>query len=797
MRTYIDPSVELVDSSNSNVWFWEWLKSRATIVKNQDDIDLDVSKLSCINNLPEYIKVGDEVVNTEEYKKRIMRMNLQYMNSYVLTFDLHCSALFRDLLFNINNSGQWSTSNRFLFSLYGPESVFDESMYHISSEYKDIPEWEDQFTKYMKAIKEDQVVDHNRRQMPYSISSASMWTANYRTVISMISFLKHHVPFLYEVYGKQFMRELNINESYLSVDDSPALTQYILRDRSNWEEGTRYVNGHVTVNTYMGLILYSQFIRQTDTCISGFYNLLMHDDPEEFKHKVFKGDTKMAIQCSASYDKIKRTVQNRLCAFAMSSGTDYCSWTYFLTRFMDKDLSLEQFMELLPCKFKDNKVVDCKFYDDIKFRNEGKELSNCPCPLFSMSMKDAQFKKNRDQNIIGDKYYELTRHLAFNGLDHKYETKLWTSDLIIRTKVELIDEIKKKIAFHANLIEEQWKSESPNYRTFSLSKYSQYAVGNDYTCMLKGYLIDYIRLLLDGEFYDSYVIDFGGDVYVQNLNNRMIQIENSKFNIHIDSGKYSIFTSGNTNKRGNHIIGSRRNSYCTIVKKWQSDEVVDNILCDIFATKAYAGEQCMINLIRQLNGVQSLYFTEGGDLINTTYCASPFFNKVQVEIRDNMLSKLTSAFRPDKTESSLRYDQGDDTAVDEVVLDNVRGIDESTCLCFPMNTKDLGTLFEVGHAIAKNKILIAYDEKKDSYYINMGIENRNVYTHGDNYLFDCSKKRDVIAMGYLYSKLPRANISYELNGSPDNIMLSVNFNHIEKVDGKYKLIKRNESDRDR
>lgn len=758
---------------------------------------MDVSKLSCINNLPEYIKVGDEVVNTEEYKKRIMRMNLQYMNSYVLTFDIHGSCLFRDFLFNINNSGAWATSNRYLFSTYGPDSIYDETMYHISSEYKDIPEWEDQFTKYMEAIKKDQIVDHNRREMPYSISSAFMWTANYRTAVNAIAFMKRHIPFFYKYYGVKLMNALGIDSTMLPVDDSPTLTQYILRDTYNWAEDAWIFNGNATVNTYMGLILYSQFIRQTDTRIVGFYNELIHENANEFKHKVFKGNTKLMVQCNASYDKIKRTIQNRLCAFAMSSGTDYCSWTYFLTKFIDKNLSLDQFMKLLPCKFKDNKVIDCKFYDDIKFRNEGKELSNCPCPLFSMSMKDAQFKKDRDQNIIGDKYYELTRHLAFNGLDHKYETILWTSNLIIRTKIELVDEIKKKITFHANLIEEQWRSEDPNYRTFTLSNYAQYAVGNDYTCMLKGYLIDYIRLLLDGEFYDSYIIDFGGDVYIQNLHNRMVQIENSKFNVHIDSGRYSIFTSGNTDKRGDHIIGSRKNSYCTIIKKWGANEQVNNTLCDIFATKAYAGEECMINLLRQLNGVRFLYFTESGELINTTYCASPFFNKVQVEIRDNMLSKLSSAFRPDKTESSLRYDQGDDTEVNEVVSDNIRGIDKSTCLCFPMNTKDLGTLFEVGHAIAKDKILIAYDEKKDSYYINVGIENRNIYTHGDSYLFNCSKKRDVIAMGYLYSKLPRTNLFYELNGSPDNIMLSVNFNHIEKIDGEYKIIERNESDRDK
>jgi hypothetical protein len=166
----------------------------------------------------------------------------------------------------------------------------------------------------------------------------------------------------------------------------------------------------------MGLIMYSQFLRQGSTICSGFYNELIHDDKDEFVHKVFKGDTILNITYVAHKDRLERTVSNRLCAFAMSSGDGPCSWSYFLNNFLRDDLNPDEFRRLLPCKFgSDGKVCHCKFHEDIQFRNSGTEISNDPCPLPSASIELAKRKLDTDKNKIGELYYKLVLDMNKNG----------------------------------------------------------------------------------------------------------------------------------------------------------------------------------------------------------------------------------------------------------------------------------------------------------------------------------------------------------------------------------------------
>ena len=93
----------------------------------------------------------------------------------------------------------------------------------------------------------------------------------------------------------------------------------------------------------------------------------------------------------------------------------------------------------------------------------------------------------------------------------------------------------------------------------------RYQLGDDYTCMMKGYLIDSIKKDLINESRDSFIIDFGGDMYLHNVKDRLINIEGTNFNIKLSSGSYSIFTSGNTKKRGDHIIGGNLSEMVTLV----------------------------------------------------------------------------------------------------------------------------------------------------------------------------------------------------------------------------------------
>lgn len=799
MRSYIKPLVRLLDSSIPNLSYYLWLRSRQWVISDDEGNKFMRTLIPTHNwmqEIPDKFSVGDELVDKYDYYTRIDKMNLQYNNMESLVFEVDGSCLFRDILFNINKIGCWAQSNRFLFSILDENARFEEENYHISSEYEGIPEWEDQFDKYMNKIKNDPIVDHNRLEMPYSISSTFWISVNRKTLVDLLSFLKYKAPFFYEIYGKQFIEQIGLEESKLNEKLPASITQYINKSMSTWKEGVTKVDDTYIVNSKMGLILYSQFIRQADTTISGLYNVVMHDDVETFKHEVFKGDTILNIHYVADEDKVLSTVSTRLCAFAMSSGSDPCSWSYFLNNFLPENISPKQLMKLLPCKFNGNALYKCKFHDDIKFRNEGKEISNCPCPLVTLSEKDAINKKERDNNRIGDAYYELTNYLINNGLPYRCAFDKWTSELIIKSDKPIkdvwkIDQILQYIEIsYSNFIEDKHPDPINLLSRTELS----YGLNGDFTCMLKGLAIKEITKFLKDQGHDSFIISFGGDVFINN-SAAIVNIEGTKFNFELN-GTYSVFTSGNTNKRGHHIPGGPDHAFSTIIVDWSNQEV-DNVAADIACTKIFALEGVDNYLTNRLGSYHVFIFTEDGNLSTSAYCASPFFNDEQVEIRDRMVSRILNAFRPDLTPESIEYNiNKNDESVVGVFEANIRGIYESTALVFPNNTPDLGTLYEVGRAIALGHPIIKYNEKLDEYFIVL-VKSSKKFKDNENYLFDCSRKMDAIAVGYASVFVPDKYIYYQLNGCNDNIMLSLRYNHVELENGTYVLKQRDPNDRDK
>jgi nucleoside 2-deoxyribosyltransferase len=814
---YVEPSIKLIDGTITNLGYFLWLKSRQWVIEdlNGRKFMVDMYPMDCWEEvLPEKFKVGEEIVTEVDYRNRINKMNLQYNNLDTLVFEINGSCLFRDILFNVNKIGMWAQSNRFLFSILGEGAREDEDNYAVSAEYKGIGEWEDQFKTYMTAIKDDPIVDHNRLEMPYSISSTFWVAINKKTLYDFLSFLKYSAPFFYEVYGKLFL-ECGASEEFIPSKPSAAITQYIMKDVENYKQGSMNFQGTQIVNSDMALILYSQFIRQADTLVSGFYNEIMHSDADEFPHRVFKGGTIIKTHYVADIDKALSTVRTRLCAFAMSSGDGPESWSHFINNFLPENLEPKEFAKMLPCQFDGCKLINCKFHDDIKFRNEGKEVSNCPCPLYSQSMTDAQSKKDRDQNKIGDAFYELTRYLVNGGFTHVWKTEMWTSELSIFTETELDQGDKDLILWLLSELESDYNSREftdPTKHGHLATLYKQYQdmfPNGDITCAMKGFAIDEIRKIFSspieegglGTEYKSFIINFGGDIYVHNAH-PIINIEGTKFNIDLCTGDYwSIFTSGNTEKRGNHILGCPEGEFSTQVIKWHAPEEVNNTIADIMATKFVANEQMNVKILRENigGGINYLRFKADGTFLNSVYCASPFFNDSQVEIRDKMVSILANQFRPDLTPESEEYNiKKNYDAVQQVVKANIEGIYSSDYLVFPNRTTDLGTLWEVGRAIGIAKPIIKYDEVKDQYTVLYDIHNTSIIIDtGDPIVFDCTNKTDVIAMGYVSLSVKPDQLYYQLKGMPDNIMLSVNYHHIEFENGYAVEYERNKEDEDK
>lgn len=788
--SYKLPKVKLIDGTKSNIGYKIWKESKKSVVNQVDG----------------GVQIGSEFIKEEDYYDQIMKMGMQYNNIPYFVFEINGSILFRDLLYNINKFAQWAVSLRLTHSVYDRGNIKN---FVVSSEYKGIKEWEDAFYSYFNAIQNEDRTDVNRVTMPYSMHSKYWVAMNYRSLVGLLNLLSNKFPFFYKVYGLQFVEQYNKVAPYgtdirnfMSTSIDAGYSKYFRSEESlsKFKESCKVIDDYYLVNTTMSLILYSQFIRQTDTDVKGLFDELYHTDPEEFSHKVFTGETLLKVTYLAHKDKVKKTVSNRLCWFSQSDGSedDPRYWSKFLNIFI-KGIDENKFMELLPCKFDGCQLKSCKYAQDVKFRDQGLQKGYIPCAILNRNPLLAERRLAECDNHLNNLYKSVSIKVSNPKLKHSYLKELWTSELYIRSDVKVEGTLEDNLKYVVNQIatlHSSFKTKHP----IPIRSYEWLNWNNDWTYVMKGYALNLIHDLLCGAKSKSHIISFGGDVFGYNVENLTeFSIEDTKFSIEM-KGTFSIFTSGNTSKRGNHIVGGEEGKQSTVVVSWK--DKVDNLLVDALATKFVANDYEMSNKIfSELSKLKFAYAKSysflNGICLNYAYCASPFFNESQIQIRDKMVSRFKDPFRPDKTESAYKYDgeHGDNSLVESVVNDNLYGINVCTDLVFPKNTSDLGTLFEVGTAIGECKGIIRYDDKLDRYTAVPMVDVVDIPE--GNLLFDCSNKVNAVAMGYASTQINEEDIYYELKGSPDNIMLSVKYTHVEYIDGSYKTIVRDENERDK
>jgi len=391
---YKDPKIKLLKCNDKDLGFDLWCRSRGDFIKGDWNED-------------EELVVGTENLSTRSYRNRIDEMNLQYNNFPSFVFEIEGSCLFRDILYTLNKTSQWSLSLRFLNATI--KDRLDPELYPICSEYTGIPEWEEAFYEYYEDIKKYKTPDENRKRMPYSRMTKFWVGINYKTLSDFLSFLHNYSPFFYRVYGK-VMRELLesegviINEKIFKRYESPIIDQYI-RDNYEFKEQVTKIHDFYHINININLLLYSQFIRQSSATIQGLYNLIMHTDPNEFSHKVFKGDTLIQTTYMAHRSRVQSTLSNRSCWFSMSDGMpdDPGSWSKILELYL-ANCTLQEFKKLLPCHgMKDY----CKYRDDVKFRNEGVESGSLPCAFLTENIEYAYQRYDKCNNKLNEFYIKL------------------------------------------------------------------------------------------------------------------------------------------------------------------------------------------------------------------------------------------------------------------------------------------------------------------------------------------------------------------------------------------------------
>jgi len=285
----------------------------------------------------------------------------------------------------------------------------------------------------------------------------------------------------------------------------------------------------------------------------------------------------------------------------------------------------------------------------------------------------------------------------------------------------------------------------------------------------------------------SYLINFGGDILGYNTNAK-IHIENSNVTIE-RSGSFCIFTSGNTDKRGNHIkiseddylISEKSIKTCTVVING-----IDPIWCDYLSTSHYSGNYDVYD------DSEEVYFVDDkGNLVThpdrTVYVASPFFNESEIAIRDKMITNLICYFRPDQTDSSKKYSISPGSELSRQIFDdNIRELNECELLIFPELTNDLGTLFEVGVALRLNKPIIRFNHITNSYTVLDS--NKIIKEIPNKSIIKCVNSASAVLLGYNYEN---KDLKYDIGILNDNIMLAETFDRVELIDGAYRLVVKN------
>lgn len=123
----------------------------------------------------------------------------------------------------------------------------------------------------------------------------------------------------------------------------------------------------------------------------------------------------------------------------------------------------------------------------------------------------------------------------------------------------------------------------------------------DYTCFIKGHILgETLEKILETSSEFKFLVNFGGDMILRKFSSIGLKGEKSSEILFLSDSPcvYAVFTSGNTNKRGNHIKGTRRRGTVTIIVEEPSPKDLASLdaLCTImFSERISEEEACAIS----------------------------------------------------------------------------------------------------------------------------------------------------------------------------------------------------------
>jgi len=145
-----------------------------------------------------------------------------------------------------------------------------------------------------------------------------------------------------------------------------------------------------------------------------------------------------------------------------------------------------------------------------------------------------------------------------------------------------------------------------------------------------------------------------------------------------------------------------------------------------------------------------------------------------------MLKGFSNYIRPDLMNPNIEGNLNkDEKLATKIRKDNLKAIDSCDALVFPKDTRDLGTLFELGYAINKNKKIIRYNYIDDTYDWIFNIELPE-WPDNNKVVIDLNRLGGGVLLGYYHDW----DIHCYLGTSSDNIML-MNNTHVETPEDLY------------
>lgn len=383
---FVKPSVKLVSSTGVDTAMYEWMTTRPMLNRSwSESLTFDD-----VRKHPNVI-VSDKEVSYDDYTDTVMKMGLQYCNSAYYVFEINCSILFRDFLYNCNETACWANTNRKFPADY---QKFTYEHYPMSEEYSDHLSLKAQLDDYLEDINSQVnrgVTELNRDLLPTSMSTHIFWGCSLTQLTSILNVMKTYFPIFYETYYPLFTEQVKIfSDSYISDEHE----KYLITPEES--EGVMDLPlERVLLNLNMSYSIHAQFLRHKGVITTGYWHRLrcLRNLIPNY------GDT-LSVSSIMTKSRLMGMLSTRTCSFSQSQGTKPNSWGHILDVVLH-DLPYEEFLQLLPCH---GCRKDCKYYHDICARDHKGTEKASQCPIL---IRDAtQFKADRG-NRLGDCYYKL------------------------------------------------------------------------------------------------------------------------------------------------------------------------------------------------------------------------------------------------------------------------------------------------------------------------------------------------------------------------------------------------------